>query len=339
MQLDFETIRQITCGAAQIWPEDGGLRFSRFTAQQEQMYALRDPMPVEPGCLASTGVRLAFSTNSPWVYLKADVRRGSSRSFFAFDLCVNGKLVDSLENFGNYTYLPGKPYKAEFPLGVYEKQFALGEGEKTVEVYFPWNACPILQELSLADGATLKPVKRPGKLLVYGDSITQGYDCLHPTAHHIPRLAAHLHADVWNKAVGGEIFFPELADSPEDFEPEDILVAYGTNDLSSTDGDDFDRRCGDFYRNLSKRYPNARIFAITPIWREDYNKAHKFGTFDELVLRLRKAIAQIPNLTVIDGFDLVPHDPVYFSDLKVHPNDAGYLHYGNNLCRQIDASR
>ena len=46
------------------------------------------------------------------------------------------------------------------------------------------------------------------------------------------RLADALGAEEVNKAIGGECFFPELAATKEDFQPEYITVAYGTNDWS-----------------------------------------------------------------------------------------------------------
>ncbi|MBR2935419.1 MAG: hypothetical protein IKB79_07555, partial [Oscillospiraceae bacterium] len=38
------------------------------------------------------------------------------------------------------------------------------------------------RELSLDDGATFIPAVPEKKVLFYGDSITQGMDCLHPNA-------------------------------------------------------------------------------------------------------------------------------------------------------------
>jgi lysophospholipase L1-like esterase len=37
-----------------------------------------------------------------------------------------------------------------------------------------------------------------------------------------------------------------------------------------------------------------------------------------------------PNLYLIEGLDLVPNDPSYFSD-GLHPNDAGHAAYATSL--------
>ena len=68
------------------------------------------------------------------------------------------------------------------------------------------------------------------RILCFGDSISQGYDALYPSNQYTPQLAKLLDAEEYNKAIGGEIFRPELALARDDFEPEYITVAYGTND-------------------------------------------------------------------------------------------------------------
>lgn len=340
MKLCYETIKAITCGAVRILEEDGGLRFWRFTEHQEYLYTL--PRPVigkiknyRPTSITSAGVRLAFQTDSPSLFLKADVKKGCPRTFFSFDVVVDGKLLGSMDNFGDTPFPQGEP-KTPYPLGLFEKEFALGAGTKTVEVFFPWSVCPILQEISLEDGSFVTPVKRRKKWLVFGDSITQGYDILRPSQHHIPRLAEKLDAEVFNKAIGGEIFFSPLADSPDDFQPDYITVAYGTNDLTLTDGSGFDADCGNFFRNLRKHYPNVKIFCITPIWRTTFDMPHNFDTIANLEKRMAAAVADVPGVTVIRGYDFVPKDTAYFSDLTTHPNDEGFAFYGENFCKEIE---
>ena len=42
-----------------------------------------------------------------------------------------------------------------------------------------------------------------------------------------------------------------------------------------------------------------------------------------------------PNVTVIPGIDLVPHELQYYADAGLHPNDAGYEFYFRNLWSKI----
>ena len=320
--------------------EEGGLRFWRFTEHQEYLYTLPRPVLTKvknyrPTSTTSAGVKLHFKTDSDTLYLKADVKRGCPRTFFAFDVAVDGKYIGAMENFGDDPPPAGEP-KTPYPLGIYEKSFDLGKGEKTVEVFFPWSTCPILLEVGLADGSYIQPVKRPKIWLVFGDSITQGYDILHPCRHHIPRTAEKLNAQVYNKAIGGEFFFPPLADSPDDFQPDYITVAYGTNDLVHVDGSRFNEDVESFFASLRKHYPQAQIACITPIWRTTFNGPDNFDTIENLEKRMAAAVAKVPGVKLIRGYDFIPQDTSLLSDLSTHPNDAGFAYYYENFSKEIE---
>jgi lysophospholipase L1-like esterase len=339
MNLSVEQIKSITCGAAQILEEGGGLRFWRFTEHQQELYSQLRPVLTKiknyrPTSTTSSGVRLAFRTDSCHLGLKVDVFRGSPRTFFSFDVLVDGQYYDSMDNFGENIYPQGEP-KTVYPLGIHEKEFTLPAGEKLVEIYFPWSVCPILQTLTLDDGATLTPVKRSKTYLAFGDSITQGYDILRPSRHHIPTAAKLLDADLTNKGIGGEYFFPPLADSPDDFQPDYITVAYGTNDLVHVDGTHFDEDVKTFFTSLRKHYPNAKIACITPIWRATFDGANNFDTIENLEKRMAAAVADVPGVKVVRGYEFVPQDTALLSDLSTHPNDEGFAYYCKNFWEGI----
>lgn len=340
MKLNLEQLKEITCGAARILEEDGGFRFWRFTEHQEELYTQLRPVigkikNYHPTSTSSSGIRLAFRTDSRSLKLKADVKRASPRTFFSFDVFVNGALLDCMDNFGDDPYPQGEP-KKPYPLGIHEKEFDLGEGEKTVEVYFPWSVCPVMQEISLDDGASLTPVKRKKTYIAFGDSITQGYDILRPSAHHVPRLAKMLDADYFNKGIGGEIFFPPLGDSPDPVQPDYITIAYGTNDMTLTDCTDIEDRCRAFCQGVRKHYPAAKIFLTTPVWRTTWQSDANFDTYDNVEAKLRRAVADIPGLQVIWGFDFLPQEEALLSDYRTHPTDAGFACYFENLWKKIE---
>ena len=144
-----------------------------------------------------------------------------------------------------------------------------------------------------------------------------------------------LGAEEVNKGIGGERFFPELAGCKDLLSPDYITVAYGTNDWNYTDGDNFCDKCRAFYAGLSQNYPNSKIFAITPIWRKDMHEQRTFGDFALLEEYIRNAVADMGNISVVSGFDLVPKDEKYFGDLRLHPNDEGFSHYADNLYKEI----
>ena len=144
-----------------------------------------------------------------------------------------------------------------------------------------------------------------------------------------------LNADAYNKAIGGEIFIPALADTKEDFVPDYILVAYGTNDWSHCELDVFEKNCKEFYEILSRKYPSAKIFALTPIWRKNHYEEHNCGTFSSAADYIEAVAEKLDNVYCLRGFDFVPHQENMFGDLCLHPNDDGFAHYAKNLCEAV----
>lgn len=144
-----------------------------------------------------------------------------------------------------------------------------------------------------------------------------------------------LDAEEYNKAIGGEIYFPELAKAKEDFEPDYITVAYGSNDWSKCSREALTHNCKDFLCNLSNNYPNAKIFVITPIWRKDMNESRLFGDFKSVEEIIQKQAAAFSNISVIQGFEFVPQNEDLFADLRLHPNDKGFEYYFKNLSKHI----
>ena len=138
-----------------------------------------------------------------------------------------------------------------------------------------------------------------------------------------------------NKAIGGEIFVPGLAELKLDFVPDYITVAYGTNDWSTTNGEDFYQNVKSFFGFLSKNYPESQIFAISPIWRLNFEDEKPFGDFFSVEKIIREVTAELENVSVISGFDLVGHDKMLFADLRLHPRDAGFKEYFENLSKKI----
>ena len=334
MKLTFDQIRTVVTGAVRFREEDGLLRLFRFTEEQEELYRVTNA-DFYTKTFASSGMRFQFRTDSRTLSLRAVPGKGSSRSFFSFDVFVDGEMVGYVDNY-SHAPLPEDYIPTPFSMEEISGTVSLGDGIKTVTVYLPWSVSIAVRELSLDDGAFVEPVKAAKKLLVFGDSITQGYDALRPSERYISRLADALGAEEINKAIGGEQFFPALAKLPESFTPDYVVVAYGTNDWSHAESSEaFCRACRDFYETVSRRYPAARIFAITPIWRKDMNEYRPFGAFANAENYIREAVSDLENVTVIRGFDFVPKDTAYFSDGFLHPNDEGFRHYARNLIPEV----
>lgn len=333
MKLNLEQIKKITLGACHIEETDSTFHFHRFTKEQEDLYKNTHP-DLSCKTFATAGVKLSFKTDSKSLFISFSANTGSSRKYFSFDFYANKNCIGHLDNFEGVT-LSENYTTTELPMGEFSKTFSLGDGEKEVVVHFPWSINAIIKEISLDDGSFIEEVRPVKKMLIFGDSITQGYDALRPSIHHTSRLCESLNVEGFNKAIGGEIFFPELAKLKDTINPNYITVAYGTNDWSHCDRDTFNKNCKEFYQALSKNYPSAKIFAITPIWRKDYKDYRPFGSFLYIQKDIEKAIENIENITLISGFDFVPEDEKYFADLYLHPNDDGFDYYYNNLYQKL----
>lgn len=338
MRLNIEQIKNITVGAVRITEEQDGFHFYRYTEEQDRFYFERDKefSGFYAKSHATSGMRMVFKTDGRSVAVKGKVLKGTSRSYYSVDVFVNGSAVGYVDNFSgaempeNFTLYQGE-------LGEFQGSFDLGDGVKEVCIYLPWSVITVISSIEIEGATFVEGIKRDRTLVAFGDSITQGYDALRPSMRYASVLADRLGADEINKAIGGEITVPELAGMREEFTPDYITVAYGTNDWSLRPEPDFKARCREFYLTLSKTYPDSKIFAITPIWRADFEGERKFGAFGLVEGDIAEAVADLDNVTLIRGFDLVPHDKKHYADLRLHPNDSGFAYYGENLYREIKA--
>ena len=333
MKLDLEALKKIATGAIDVKEENGAFSFFRFTKEQEELYKITDEGFYRKA-KSSAGVKLLFETDSKNLFIKFNTETATTRKYFSVDVFVNGKPLGYVDNFSDVS-LERDYTKQDFPLGAFSGEFSLGDGVKKVCVYLPWSVKFTLEEFGLDDGAFVNAVKPTKKLLAFGDSITQGYDALRPQNRYVTRLAEKIGAEEFNKGIGGERFFPELSELSEPFTPDYITVAYGTNDWSGIDSESFKVKCRAFYENLSKNYPDTKIFAITPIWRKDKDEVREFGAFENVGKYMTELLSDISNVKIISGYDLVPEDEAFFADLRLHPNDEGFSYYAENLYRKI----
>ena len=334
MRLSLEKIREITTGAVRVEENNGEICFYRYTREQDERYKIRNP-ELHRRSLCTAGIKLCFETDSENLFLKIKTQQIVTRSFFSTDVFVNGEILGFIDNLGDSSIDDG--YIAlSLPQGEFSKNFYLGKDKKKVCIHLPWSVKLSLTEMSLDDGASINAIKNDKKLIAFGDSITHGFDALRPSERYISRLADALCADEYNKAIGGDIFFPDLAALRDDFEPDYVTVAYGTNDWNCLGENEFRENCRAFFENLTRNYSCAKIFAITPVWRADHMNKREFGSFEKVADDIKDVVRSLPSVTVIDGFDLVPHNENLFSDKYLHPNSRGFEYYFENLYAIIE---
>ena len=335
MKLNFEQIKAISTGAVRFEEDENGIRLYRFTKEQERLYEETDIVFYNRS-QATAGVKLAFKTDSKSLTIKTKIVPRDCRRYFSFDVFVNGVVKGYLDNYPENVSIDNYiDPKLRVSKDEYEKEFDLGEGEKTVQVYLPWAVQAVLEEISLDDNAFVEPIKAGKTLLAFGDSITQGMDAMRPSNRYVAKLANFLGADEVNKGISGECYFPPLAETKDDLNPDYITVAYGTNDWFKKGRDIFQVNSKAFYQALRKNYPNVPIYAITPIWRADFQEDREFGVFEDVEKEIREAVKGIENLIVIRGYYLVTKDTSYFADSRLHQNDKGFEKYFEKLSKKI----
>lgn len=335
MELTFDQIKSAATGAVSITREDGLIRFHRMHPAQLDA-ALVQGEKFLGRAHSTTGVKLTFRTDSTTLSLDVNASRGTM-SYFAADILVDGKLVGSVDNF-SHEEIPVFHAKKVYKLGDYSGRFDLGPGEKTVRIHLSWGPVVAIRSLSLDDGASFTPVIPEKKVLFYGDSITQGMDCLHPSQTYSARISDALGMAEYNKAIAGTYSLPGMAAVREDFTPDLIVVAYGTNDWSMTDTATFRANYRALHENIRTNYPDTRIFALTPVFRFAMNECRKLGAFCKVETIIREITADFPNVTVIDCFPFIPRDHLCFGDGILHPNAKGFDYYFKGLWKEMSAA-
>ncbi len=325
MVLTKEQLLKAVKGYVVAEEQEGYIFFSRFTEAQRELYRKADPDGDRRFLIktyATTGMRLDLMTDAEEISLEYFSLRASTRSFWDVDLYVDNVMI------GHF----GKDSLPEKDIG--KLVFPLPAGEKRVTLYFPNLYALRLGKAELKNATFATPREYPIKLLCYGDSITQGYDTRYPSLSYANQLARELDAEMTNKAIGGDIFFPALLQEDDGVRPDLVTVAYGTNDWRRLGMEEFTCNVGGFMKGLAERYPAAKIVVITPIWRGTFEEITAMGRFEEMTAVIRRE-AEKYHFAVLEGLSIAPHDAGFFVADQLHPNDMGHLWYGRELAVRL----
>lgn len=304
---------------------DGILWPRRLTLRQRKYLAAVPMWSMRGEC--SAGVRLVIGTRARRVTLHFKIG-WCVRPWFDLDWNCDGGPTRSLrlEDLPSQEQV-GRPWSATFDLpedGI----------EHRLEIWLP-----NLAELgihSIEADAPWRPLPSTStrRLLCLGDSITQGMLADGPSGTLAMRLGRRFDAQVLNQGVGGHRHDPGLLDPDLPFEPQVITLAYGTNDwTSSVSVDRCASRARETVQNLRKTWPKAAIVVISPLWRETSSVEGQIPLVD-YGAAIRSACADIPAVTVIDGFTLIDHRMDLFAD-GLHPNSLGFAQYEERLAPVI----
>ncbi len=318
MILTRKQIESITRGALSTFEDGDGLHFRRFSEKQEEYIKSVSNFNIK--VFNTAGVRFDFYTDSDFVAFEYSTGLRATSRNVAIDTYLDGALVHNEDII---------PEGTEW--GSYRADFAK-TGRKHVTVYLPHLTELILRSLSLSDGATFEPfADYKKKVLMCGDSITQGHHTEYTSLSYANRLARNFGWDMLNQAVAGYWFDEKWIDGDIGFAPELITVAYGTNDWYIDDGiEKFEVETRAFFARLGEVFPNVPVAAILPIWRVNHDTP-KSATLDEIRKRITEVAGEFACVRVIDASGFVPHLPEFFADDGVHPNALGHAEYARGV--------
>ncbi len=318
MRLSFDEIKNITFGAASIKETEQGIRFIHCTDKQIDAWTALDPVLGERASLA-TGVCLDFHTNSRTVSFDAI---GGVHG--KYEIYVNGLFAEQ--------YIMEELHKK----GETVKFSVEGGEENRITVIFPCHdTLGILKYLELDDGASVTPHKYGMKMLFIGDSITQGWAAYRDSLGYVPRVARFFNAELLNQGVGGGFYHESTFDSL-DFDPDVVVIAYGTNDSGwYKTVEEMQAHAHEFLSLIKKEYEgkDTKIVLLSPIWRLEVT-----GERWQRYLGCCQAVkdeAEKFGFYFIDGHELVPKYISFFADAGLHPNEQGFSLYAENLCSKL----
>lgn len=332
MTLSLDTVRAVTEGAERVEYENCAFHFYRFTETEMATNS-------NPNRAYAAGVSLCFRTDAEALSLSVFTESLTGvRSYFALEVFVNDSRIGVIKNFED-ARMTGNYADVSYPLGEFFGEFSLGSGEKTVKIILPHSVKTLLREISLDGESFVTALPKKPFLIAYGDSITQGYDALYPSETYASRLADMLDLTLINKGLGGATFSPALARADNGRQDGCILVAYGTNDWRHLSKDSFRKNAAAFLDAITAHYSASDIFVLSPIWRGDSDCVTTFGSFESVADLLRELCKGREKVHFVFGENLVPHEEIYFGDIRLHPTGAGFAHYAAHLYEVMTKKR
>ncbi len=314
MKLSNKTLTRLVKGACYFEMKNGYLSSFRYSkAQIEHMS--RDGYD-------AYWLNRALITGPQRIELKTDATK-ISFNYKASETHINANTID--------LYIDDVLYSVYH---IYDRlkgmvEFSLPDGQKKVSIYLPCEST--LQIKNFTINGSYKSIKEKGdKVLIIGDSITQGAGPSIASLAYANILARELKYDILAQGIGGYRYEPNDVMTIDGFTPDKIIVALGTN-WYNVDSYDYELNVNEFYKKLSEAFPNIPVLSVTPLWRgnvEDWER------FTWCIDKIKSACSKYENIKLVDGFALVPNVEECFSD-KVHPNSFGSLMYGNNLIKAI----
>jgi lysophospholipase L1-like esterase len=279
------------------------LRFSHERIEAYESYNMTAKIAA-PYYECTTGVRMDFYTDADTVSFHYTVTDGffDSNSEYA---------TDTFNIFENGEYKSSQKVVKGVAGDVFYSRKSTEEESRITIVFPSYHGV----SLSRFDLGNTRPVEDyDHKILVFGDSISQGLFADKPADGYVHQVCTNLNADYMNLSVGGEIFRTAALDEEVNFDPTYIIVALGTNDYyGGVTVDDVQTNAVSYLIKVKKIYPDIPITVIAP-----------FGNFSADYNAAIIGAAQATECHYIDGTTLISHSPSSWNKDRVHPATPGF---------------
>jgi len=321
IRLTNEKIREITVGCVKIEEDEGILRFYKYT--EEQMSGFGPWRKISP-CTCTTGVKFDFYTNSKKIAI-------SVASAGKYEIWIDGVLRHALvahEPEGEGNILVGERFEVELT-DVFGKE----KDELRVTVYLPSHYVGLINYLELDEGAYVRRYEYKRKFLIIGDSLTQGWQSEYDSLSYANRICRVFDAEAIIQGRGGSCYVPATMTKLENFDPDVVIVAYGTNDYGRIKTyEEYRKNVRDYHDRVKECYGEKKIFIISPIWRlPNPNASLDFCECREII----RDEAEKHGFIHVDGATLVPPiEKGFFTD-GLHLTDLGFSIFSENLIAEM----
>ena len=318
MKFSVNSLKKLIKGACYFESEGGYLTPFRFSKAQIDLTkndgyneAWRNRV------LFSGGIRLELITDAENISFDYKLYIGD---------CTLDKRSKTLD-----TYVDGVLYSVmSFDKIKGKIEIKLPKGEKHIAIYLP-NYYQFSIKSFTIDGK-YKSVKDKGqKVLVIGDSITNGFGSIISSGSYFNVLQRLTGYNMLNQGIGGYRCEPNELNYVDNFMPDKVISFLGTNWYNCPDAYDYEKSTVDYYNRLSELYKGKRIIAISPLWRDDNVERERFDWCRSIV---KRECQKHDNITYVEGYTLVPNVEECFSD-KLHPNEYGSMLLAENLYKII----
>ena len=317
MKLRGKTLIKLTKGAVYYTEERG--YYTPFTYSREQIEYMADPAydwGWRMRARFTGGIRLEFKTDSTKISFDYLASHSHERAN-TIDLYVNGVLTS--------VYYIGEKLKGSV-------EFILNEGKKHVCIYLP-NECELAIKNFTLNGGYAALKDKGQRLLILGDSITQGAGPDITSAAYVHGLQRRTGYNILAQGIGGYRFEPCDLMKTQGFEPDKIMVFLGTNyyeaECLTRCNFDYEKSTYEYFEKLCQLYPNTPILCLTPLWR---TRDLDMERFMWCINTIKSACACHKNIRVLDGFEVMPNVVACLSD-GVHPSTYGSELLAENLAK------